>query len=53
MKKVLTTVIFVCLGWFLSAQDTVSWSLRQREDLLFRFEELINDDETRFRRSQP
>ncbi len=46
MKKVLTTVIFVCLGWFLSAQDTVSWSLRQREDLLFRFEELINDDES-------
>lgn len=46
MKKILTTIIFVCLGWFLSAQDTLSWSLRQREDLLFRFEELINDDES-------
>ena len=46
MKKILTTIIFVCLGWILSAQDTLSWGLRQREDLLFRFEELINDDES-------
>ena len=46
MKKILTTIILVCLGGFLSGQDTLSWSLRQREDLLFRFEELINEDES-------
>lgn len=39
-------MILVCLSWELYAQDTLSWSLRQREDLLFRFEELINDDES-------
>lgn len=45
MKKIVITIILVCLACFLSAQDTLLWSLRQREDLLMRFEELIDEDE--------
>jgi hypothetical protein len=46
MKKTIIILLLVFWVCFLSAQDTLTWSLPQREDLLFRFEELINEDES-------
>lgn len=45
-KSIALKIIFflVCRQVVYAQDDTLSWSVRQREDLLWRFEELINED---------